>query len=79
MPGGPDNIAVNSSQPLEQLYHLNSKTLGDFLDTEQRKISLSAFDLPDICPVQPAVLIHCLLRPATGLSQFPDTLTKSTF
>ncbi len=73
-------VLVNlSSQPFEQLCQLNLEALGKLLHAEKRQVALSALYLPDVGPMQVAVLFCFLLRPSPRFPQFADPLAEGTF
>ncbi len=74
-----ERLKEKSSQPFEQLCQLNPEALGNLLHTEKRQVALSALYLPDVRPMQAALLFCSLLRPSPRFPQFADSLAEGTF
>lgn len=71
-----DSRSYKLSQSFEQLRQLNPEALGKLLHAEKRQVALSALYLPDVRPMQAAVLFCLLLRPVPRFPQFADSLAE---
>jgi hypothetical protein len=62
------------SKSLHKIGDFDAQSVSDDFQRLNCYVAFAAFDLPDVCPVQPGAIGKYVLRPATLLPQGPDSI-----